>query len=317
MLNFKQLEALYWLRELQIFGKAAKRLHVTQPAVSARIASLESQIGQQLFERRHSSIRLTRIGEEIADHAEKIVNAQYALLDNIRRNEKSVLRIGMISPVSFTWGHDLLVRLRDMDTEVAVEFIVASSAHLERELDAGSIDLAFVTRDSRQPPSTSDLVMSYDLGWVGAPELVRDLKQPLSAADLTKQALIMYPQTSPLYSPVHDILIHPKASYGMRHQATSLPAIIEMLRFGYGFSVVSLAVVEKELQTGQLVQIKSEVEFNPLIVHCISQSGHSRRPVKVAIEAARQAAYDYVHAKTRYIRIAPDATVGRDTEMSG
>ena len=309
MLNFKQLEALYWLRELQSFGKVAKRLHVTQPAVSARIASLESQIGQKLLERTHGSIRLTHLGEEIADHAQQIVNAQYALLDNIRRNEKSVLRMGMIGPVALTWGRDLHDRIKEIEPDLEIEFSVGTSAELERELKAGSIDLAFVSMDMRQKQTSSDLALAYDLGWVGTPGLARDLGQPLSLEDLSRQELIMYPQTSPLYSPVHDILMLPDASHGIRHHASSLTTMIEMLRLGYGFSTVSLAVVEKDIEAGNLVHVESEVTFPPLIVHCLFQTGHSRRPLRMVFDAARQAARDYVATKTRFIRIVQDTSI--------
>lgn len=306
MLNFKQLEALYWLRELQSFGKVAKRLHVTQPAVSARIASLENQIGQKLFERRHASIRLTHLGEEIAEHAQQIVNAQYALLDNIRRNEKSVLRIGLIDPVALTWGRNLHHRLKEIEPDLEIEFSVGTSAQLERELKAGAIDLAFVSMDTRQKQTSSELALAYDLGWVGAPELAKNLVQPLSVAELSRQELIMYPQNSPLYSPVHDILMLPDASHGIRHHTSSLSTMIEMIRLGYGFSMVSLAVVEKDIEAGHLVHVKSAVTFPPLIVHCLFQAGHSRRPLRMAFEAAREAAHAYVAAGTRFIRIAQD-----------
>ncbi|WP_417804323.1 LysR family transcriptional regulator [Thalassospira lucentensis] len=309
MLNFKQLEAIYWLRELQNFGKVANRLHVTQPAVSSRIASLENQIGQKLIERTHASIRLTLLGEQIADHAEKIVNAQYALLDNIRRNEKSVLRMGMIGPVALTWGRDLHDRIKDIEPDLEIEFSVGTSADLERELKAGSIDLAFVSMHTQQKHISSGLALAYDLGWVGASSLATGLKQPLSLETLSRQELIMYPQTSPLYSPVHDILMRPDAAHGIRHHASSLTTIIEMLRLGYGFSMLALAVVEKDIDAGSLMHVKSEVTFPPLIVHCLFQTGHSRRPLRMAFETAREVARDYVSNQTRFIRIVKDNSI--------
>jgi len=309
MFNFKQLEALYWLRELQSFGKVANRLHVTQPAVSARIASLESQVGQKLLERTHSSISLTHLGEQIADHAEQIVNAQYVLLDSIRRNEKSVLRMGMIGPVALTWGRDLHDRIKEIEPDLEIEFSVGTSAELERELKAGSIDIAFVSMHTRQKQSSSDLALAYDLGWVSTPGLAHGLTQPLSLQDLSRQELIMYPQTSPLYSPVHDILMRPDAAHGIRHHASSLTTMVEMLRLGYGFSMLALAVVEKDIDAGILVDVKSDVTFPPLIVHCLFQTGHSRRPLRMAFEAAREAVRAFVDTRTRFIRIVQDKPI--------
>ncbi|MCC9620544.1 LysR family transcriptional regulator [Thalassospira sp. MA62] len=311
MLNFKQLEALYWLRELQSFGKVAKRLNVTQPAVSARIASLETQVGQQLLDRANGAMRLTHLGEEIADHAQKIVTAQYALLDNIRRSEKSVLRIGLIGPVALTWGYDIRQRIKAVEPDIEVEFSVGNSAYLEREIKAGSIDLAFVSIDTRHKQITSEFALAFDLGWVAAPALTTDLADPAPLAELGRQELIMYPQTSPLYSPLHDILMRPAMPHGVRHHASSLADMVEMLRLGYGFSVLSLAVVEKDIKAGRLAHVQSDVTFPPLIVDCLFASGHFRRPVRVAFQAACDAARAYIASGTDFMRIARDGPSAR------
>lgn len=57
-LNYKRLETFVWVASLGSFRKAAERLHTTQPAISARIAGLEEELGVKLFEREGGPARL-------------------------------------------------------------------------------------------------------------------------------------------------------------------------------------------------------------------------------------------------------------------
>ena len=67
------------------FSEAAEALHLTQPAISKRLAALENQLGTPLLERSQRKIRLTDAGARLLPHARRILdevhNAQQALLD--------------------------------------------------------------------------------------------------------------------------------------------------------------------------------------------------------------------------------------------
>ena len=63
-MNFKQLEAFYWLTKLQSYQRVADHICLTQPAVSARILGLEENLGVKLIDRSASEFRLTEQGHE-------------------------------------------------------------------------------------------------------------------------------------------------------------------------------------------------------------------------------------------------------------
>jgi|TARA_Y100000310_G_C20634248_1_gene790338 DNA-binding transcriptional LysR family regulator len=71
--NVDALRAFLVITETGSFSTAARQLHLTQPAVSKRIALLESQLGARLFERTGRSVSLTEAGDELAPRAKQIL----------------------------------------------------------------------------------------------------------------------------------------------------------------------------------------------------------------------------------------------------
>src|SRR5437764_8991515 len=75
-----QLEALLWISKLGSFRSAARKLRLSQPAVSSRIRELETQLGISLLDRSHHRPRITTEGLEVLKHAEQMIG----LAENFR-----------------------------------------------------------------------------------------------------------------------------------------------------------------------------------------------------------------------------------------
>src|SRR6185369_6929512 len=80
------------------FGRAAARLHLTQPALSRTIARLEKALGARLFERNSRAVRLSGAGELLLADAERLVEGAdrfLGLAAQASRGEVGTLRAGM------------------------------------------------------------------------------------------------------------------------------------------------------------------------------------------------------------------------------
>jgi len=129
------------------FTRAAARLHVAQPGVSAQIRRLERELGQELLDRSDRTVRVTEVGAAVLPHA----RAALAALAEVRLavDERSGLvrgrvAVGMVVACS---SLDLPALLADFHREhpgVEITLIEANSDGLVQALQAGQLDLALV-----------------------------------------------------------------------------------------------------------------------------------------------------------------------------
>ena len=85
-----QLRAFVTVARIGQLTRAAEALHVTQPAVTGQIKSLEEELGVSLFDRRPGRIALTRAGERLLPEAEKVLEAAGSLIGRARELQGEV-----------------------------------------------------------------------------------------------------------------------------------------------------------------------------------------------------------------------------------
>src|SRR5262245_2986455 len=141
------LAAIVALADTLHFGRAADRLHVSQPALSKRIRKLEGRIGGPLLLRRYRDVRLTEAGRLLAEQGRLVLRESEATVTLSRRaarGEAGRLRVGfgiasilgLLPPVllRFRKAHpDVDLQLRDMSTPDQIQALAA------RDIDVGFV----------------------------------------------------------------------------------------------------------------------------------------------------------------------------------
>ncbi|MFI9364082.1 LysR family transcriptional regulator [Kitasatospora sp. NPDC053057] len=89
--TLRQLEVFLTVAETLHFGRAAERLHISQPTVSQEVARLERTVGVELFDRSRRSVALTEAGEVMAAESARLLEQAGALLTRVRLHEESRL----------------------------------------------------------------------------------------------------------------------------------------------------------------------------------------------------------------------------------
>jgi DNA-binding transcriptional LysR family regulator len=84
-MSLTQLESFVAVAEEQHVGRAARRLHVTQPPLTRRIRSLEHELGVELFARTTRGMQLLPVGEALLSHAREILAGVDRMREQARR----------------------------------------------------------------------------------------------------------------------------------------------------------------------------------------------------------------------------------------
>lgn len=143
-------QQLAYLREVErsgTFTEAARRLHVSQPALSQALAELERRVGLPLFEPRGRLRELTEAGREAARFASEVLGRAsefQAWAQAYREGESGTLTVGMIDAASLYALPEALRRFREVYPGVNLRLVVDTSDVLVERLRRYDLDLAFV-----------------------------------------------------------------------------------------------------------------------------------------------------------------------------
>lgn len=146
-IELADLRAVVVLAETLHFGRAADRLHVSQPALSKRIRRIEERIGGALLLRRPRDVRLTEAGRLLAERGRQLLReseATVALSQRAARGEAGRLRIGfgMASILGLLPG--VLLRFRRLHPGVELQLRDMSTPEQIAALGGGDLDIGFV-----------------------------------------------------------------------------------------------------------------------------------------------------------------------------
>ncbi len=126
-------------------SKAARELHVSQPALSRSLAKLEEELGQPIFERRPRSMALTDAGALLLQKALDVINILDDVKSEIRDDGKTGrLRIGAIPTVAPYLLPELLRKYSKKYPDVSVEVTELVTEDLIKSCEYGEIDLAIL-----------------------------------------------------------------------------------------------------------------------------------------------------------------------------
>ncbi len=143
MIDQYQLRYFLAVAETGSFSRAAKRVSVTQPSLSAGIAKLERELGARLFDRDRQGVALTPAGSRFLVRARRIAaEYEHALVELSEVSDPTLLRIGVLGTIPTALIEDLLEQHRALGSGEALEILDGSERDITERLERGRIDLA-------------------------------------------------------------------------------------------------------------------------------------------------------------------------------
>ncbi|MBP2299291.1 LysR family transcriptional regulator [Azospirillum picis] len=293
MLDLKSLEIFVWTMRLGGYRRAAERLNTTQPAVSARIAQLQDELGVPLFERVGRRVAPTPQAMILLTYAEKMLALRAELMSAVadRSAIRSVIRLGVAETVVHTWLSRLIERLNALYPAVSLEIEVETSPNLRDALARHEIEVAVMLASYTDIRFRAVPVGSYPLGWVASPSL--DLPaEPVSLADLAAWPIITFSRTTQPYGVIREMFSAVGLSVRMFGNS-SLASVVRMAVDAVGVSVIPTVIVQRELAEGRLRLIRSQAPL-PGMTFCAAYSANAgNHMASIVADLAVQVAADY------------------------
>ena len=129
------------------FGRAARRLGLSQPPLSMQLRALEEDLGVRLFDRDNRNVALTRVGALLLDEARRIlaqVDHARSLVQGAARGEHGTLSIGFITPVEYSFLPPLLREFRRRHPLVALQLRELMTDEQLAQFERGTLDVGFL-----------------------------------------------------------------------------------------------------------------------------------------------------------------------------
>ena len=145
-MNLKQLEAFVRVAETKSFSTAAKMLFLTQPTVSAHIASLERELNTCLLIRNTKGVALSEAGKELYAYAEQMLELEQKIRERFGltgRQPGSVLRIAASTIPSLYLLPDIMARFRKEYPEEQLKLFETDSSGVVEMILSHKADVGF------------------------------------------------------------------------------------------------------------------------------------------------------------------------------
>jgi LysR family transcriptional regulator, low CO2-responsive transcriptional regulator len=277
-MTINQLRAFVALAGAGSVREAAKRLFVTQPAVSASVAALQAELGVRLVERDGRGLRLTDAGLVLAGYGRRILGLlEEAKLATVAGAdpERGRLRLAAVTTAGEHIVPAVLATFRDDHPEVEVVLEVGNRNSVWDLLANGDVDLAIGGR----PPQGGDVVSlaeaENELLMVSAPEATgRRSPRQVTVAELARRTWLVREPGSGTRSAAEELL-EELGIAPLRLTLGSNGALRESAILGLGVALISRAAVARQLSDGTL----EEWRVGPLPLqrpwHVVARGGWS------------------------------------------
>lgn len=257
-MTFDQIRTFLWVARLGGFRRAAERLHLSQPAISTRIANLEDELRVPLFERGAGSLVLTKHGTLLLSYAEQMLFVEEEIKHRVANPSEmeGLFRVGASETIAQAWLPAFLKAFSEAYPRVNVDLNVDISLNLRADLLERRLDLAFLMGPISEFTVENVALPGFDLHWYRAssnPE-----------TDLGRIPVISYSSQT---RPYRELMAELSRKVGPKvrvYSSASLSASVKMIASGIAVGPYPRALANEYLARGQIVEFDPGIRPEPL-----------------------------------------------------
>jgi len=255
VVDLRQLTALVTVAEVGSVTKAARLLHLVQPAVTRQIRLLEEEMGVPLFERTRQGMVATPEGQVLVERSRRALLELERARAEIRpepHGVKGIVTIGVLESVIDLLVEPLLSAVTQRYPALDLRIVTAYSGHLQQWLDAGDVDLSLLYNLADTPSLAVVPLLEERLWAVAPPGAGLRPSEPIRWVDLLAQPLVMPVSGHGLRALIDQARLSVEAEPQITVQANSMYLQKKLVLSGHGWTILPAAGVAHEVSTGIL-----------------------------------------------------------------
>jgi DNA-binding transcriptional LysR family regulator len=283
-MELRHLEHFVAIAQEGSFTQAAKRLHLSQSALSISIRALEKDLGARLFERTSHEVALSDAGRALLPEARRIlsdVDVARAAVGDVGSGLRGVFRVGVMQALPLVDLAEILARFHAERplVEIRPRPAAGGSAALAEDVSKGELDAAFVCLPGGAPADVTLTPLAAEpIRLVCRPDHPLTGRTPVAISELEKEGFVDFPVGFGTREAVDMEFARAGVERIVKVEVPDLTTMIELTRAGIGLATLPLSLL---VGRGRL----AVVDLEPAPPFEIALALPSARPVKAATQA--------------------------------
>jgi DNA-binding transcriptional LysR family regulator len=274
--SFRQLQSLVLVARHESVSRAADAMHLTQPAVSLQLRTLEEIAGMALTRKVGRNIQLTAAGEVMAEFSERILRLWEQATDELAALQgvtSGTLRIGAVTTAEHLLP-PLLVPFTLKRPDVRLKLQVGNRTEIINMLARHEIELAIMGTPPRELRTNAARFARHPMAFVASPSHPLMKKKKITLNDVLAANLLVRERGSGTRTAVEKLLREEGHAAEFGSEVSSNEAIKRMVSAGLGVGFLSVHACGLEFETGLLAMLPmphNPVEADWQIMHLTDQ----------------------------------------------
>lgn len=269
-ISFELYKVFYYTAVTLSFSEAAKKLYISQSAVSQSIKSLEQKLGRPLFSRNTKKVSLTLEGEALLRHVEPAVNLLFEGERQLLRSPsvEAPLRIGASDTICRYFLVPYFKKFHREFPNVHIKVMNSTSGGCVALLHSNQVDFIVVNAPNSYLTDKDScyVIREFQDIFVAGKRFFNLEEQSLSLEELAKYPVLMLEKSSATSEFLHQIFTRRGLSLTPEAELASNDLLLDLARIGLGLTVVPDYVLEHRKKDFYRLKIQEPIPKRNLVL---------------------------------------------------
>jgi len=294
MINLNQLRVFYEAARCGSFTSAARKLCITQPAVTAQIKTFEDQCNLKLFKKKGRSLYLSDEGSALYEYTRKIFEYEREVedvIEEMRKLKRGILRLGTSKAYARYFMPFLISSFHEAFPHIKVHLDEGSSLDIIHSLLDLKNEVAVIARVEENPNLTFLPFKRDQLMLILAPTHGLARKKSVSVEELVNEPMIMKETGSGTRKQVNELFSRKSLTPNVLMETSNTEFIKQLVQRGEGISFLVEEAVATEIREKRLatVPVTGEKPFLDVSIAYLKDQ-HLSHPARAYVEMLKKMA---------------------------